>query len=102
MPRRQLGEIVPQIGNWHFASKSQFYLHECGQITLAYLTIGPASVNDDGEYEDPIVIVEVGPAEEDQSFWDLPLADVPMPTNVKNFKAIRIRLVLCFFYKCIK
>jgi hypothetical protein len=96
MPRRQLGELVPQIGNWYFASKAQFYLHECGQITLAYLTIGPASINDDDEPEYPIVDVEVGPAEEDECFWDLPLADVPMPTNVKNFKGIRIRLVYVF------
>jgi hypothetical protein len=51
MSRRQLGELVLQIGNWYFASKAQFYLHECGQITLAYLTIGPASINDDDEPE---------------------------------------------------
>jgi hypothetical protein len=89
LPRRQLGELVPQIGDWYFASKTQFYLHECGQITLGWLTIGPSSISDDA---DPIVHVW----REDQ-FWDLPLADVPMPTNVKNFKGIRIRLFVFFF-----
>jgi hypothetical protein len=39
LPRPQLGEFVPQVGNWYFASKAQFYLHEYGQITLAYLQV---------------------------------------------------------------
>jgi hypothetical protein len=76
LPRRQLGELVPQIGDWYFASKAQFYLHECGQITLAYLTI-ESSTNGNG----PII-------------WkgrEWPLADVPMPENVKDFKGIALR-----------
>jgi hypothetical protein len=102
LPRRQLAELVPQIGNWYFASKAQFYLHECGQITLAYLIIGP-SENDDNHPNHPIVDVVVDP-EEDQYFTNLPLADVPMPTNVKNFQGIRIRFVffLCYLYTKIK
>jgi hypothetical protein len=95
LPRCQLGELVPQIGDWYFASKAQFYLHECGQITLGWLNIGPSSIN---ENANPIVEVVVGP-EEEQLFWGLPLADVPMPTNVKNFKGIRLRLVCVFIVK---
>jgi hypothetical protein len=87
LPRHQLGELVSQIGDWYFASKAQFYLHECGQIILGNLTIGPS------ENGHPIVDVR----SEDQCFGDLPLADVPMPTNVKNFEGVRIRLLVFFF-----
>jgi hypothetical protein len=91
--RRQLGELVPQIGNWYFASKAQFYLHECGQSTLAHLTIGSS------EDDDYLPIVDVWT--EHEFFWDLPMADVPIPTNVKNFKGICIRLVCIFLIKFI-
>jgi hypothetical protein len=80
LPRRQLGKLVPQIGNWYFASKAQFYLHECGQITLANVTIR-SSPNDL-----PIVDVWTGC----EAFWHLSLADVPIPKNVKNFHGICI------------
>jgi hypothetical protein len=53
------------------------------------MTIGP-SLNDD-----PIVDVWT----KYESFWNLPLADVPIPTNVKNFKGIHIWLVYVFLMK---
>jgi hypothetical protein len=67
-----------------FCHKAQFYLHECGQITLADLTIGPKNNGSS--------IVDI----DEEAIWNLPLADVPMPTNVKNFKGINIRLVCIF------
>jgi hypothetical protein len=79
LPRLQLAEIVPQIGNWYFAEKAQYYLHECGKITLGrvYLNIRlfrnqvvPVIVNHDRK---------------------LPIPDVPIPVNVKDFKAMYIR-----------
>jgi hypothetical protein len=87
--RPQLGELVSLIGDWYFASKAQFYLHECGRITLGSLTIGLS--------RNGLPVVDL----EHQCIWDLPLADVPMPTNVKNFKGIRIRLVCVVLVKFI-
>jgi hypothetical protein len=90
LPRRQLGKLVSLIGDWYFATKAQFYLHECGQITLGSFAI-ERSMNGL-----PVVNVWL---EEHKYFWHFrePLADVPMPTNVKNFMQIRIGLGLCFF-----
>jgi hypothetical protein len=70
------------IGDRQVVSFIQFFLHECGEVTLGHLHIKlPENVNV------PIVIVN----ENDR--MPLPLADVPIPQNVKNFKSIRIRLV---------
>jgi hypothetical protein len=80
LPRPQLGKLVSLIADWYFASKAQFYLHECGQITLGHLDIEP-SANGSG----PVIV---------KGRQELPLADVPMPKNVQNFKHIFIRLVL--------
>jgi hypothetical protein len=86
LPRPQLGELVSLIGDWYFASKAQFYLHECGQITLGDLDI------DESAIENGHVIVVVNGRRV------LPLADVPMPENVKNFKHIYIRFIKCNNY----
>jgi hypothetical protein len=83
LPRPQLGELASLIGDWYFASKAQYYLHECGRITLGSLTIKRSRNGI------PVVNVEL---EKYRYFWGLPLAEVPMPTNVKNFKQIKIRL----------
>jgi transposase InsO family protein len=60
MPRRQLGELVPQIGNWYFASKTQYYLHECGKITLGglHISISTLWINRNG-FPIPIVKSQV-------------------------------------------
>jgi hypothetical protein len=79
LARPHLAKIVPQIGNWYFALKAQYYLHECGNITLGRdLHI---SVNGNG------------PAIERTYLTYMPLADVPMPKNVKNFNDIQIRFI---------
>jgi hypothetical protein len=76
--RLELAEFASQIGDWYFASKAQFYLHECGKITLGKMIID-SSMNGNG----PVIY---------EGVWDeLPLADVPMPENVKNFKEIFLR-----------
>ena len=79
LPRPQLGQLVAQIADWYFSRKAQFYLHECGQVTLGELWI-KWSANGHG----PIII-------KDEQQQELPLADVPMPENIKNFKRIYIR-----------
>jgi hypothetical protein len=64
-------------------------LHKCGEVTLGRLCI----TDEDG----PIVTVI---EEEEEEGRELPLAEVPIPENVKNFKAIHLRFV---FYKiCVK
>jgi hypothetical protein len=84
LPRPQLAELVPQIGDWHFAGKALFYLHECGKIILDDFFIKP-SANGNGT-----AIVEINK----QLGREMPLADVPMPSNIKNFKRITLRFVL--------
>jgi hypothetical protein len=67
------------IWDRQFVSFVQFFLHKCGEITFGPLYIY-SSENGNG----PIVIAN-GKHEE------LPMADVPIPENVKNFKIIRIK-----------
>jgi hypothetical protein len=75
LPRPQLAKLVPQVGNWHFASKAQYFLHECGRFTIGRLRIKKP-------YGHGPVIVKEG-----QQF---PLADVPRPENIIDFKKIYI------------
>jgi hypothetical protein len=76
VPRRQLAKLVPQIGNWEFASKAQFFLHDLGEITLGFFQIMP-----EGIYKT---------YDNDTEAW-FPLPDVPIPENIKNFEGILIR-----------
>jgi hypothetical protein len=80
LPRTRLAKIVPQIGNWYFASKAQYCLHEFGKITLGQLSIRRPT-------NGPGTIVA------NQTEQELQLDDVPMPipVNVKSFKEIYIR-----------
>jgi hypothetical protein len=77
-----LAQIVPQIGDSYFASKAQFYLHECGKITLGNLEIS-SKPSEDGNERVPVILKE--------GRRELQLADVPIPANIKNFRQIRIR-----------
>jgi hypothetical protein len=90
LPRRQLAEIVPEIGDWHFAERAQYFLHECSKITLDSLEIRRSSswIN----RKVPIVkLYDDDDDEEHKTGWEFPLADVPIPKNIKNFKYIHIR-----------
>jgi hypothetical protein len=71
VPRRQLGQIVPKIGDRKFAWIVQAFLHNYGRITLASIHI-------------------TGPGHR------LIRHDVPMPENVKDFKYIEIRFACTF------
>jgi hypothetical protein len=66
------------IGDRQFVSFVQFFLHKCGDVTLGQLHIydNEPIVSANGEYRNP-----------------LPLADVPIPENVKNFESIYIWFV---------
>jgi hypothetical protein len=107
LPRPMLAEFVPQIGHWHFTTKAQYFLHELGKITLGYLDIARSAswMNRNGP---PIVkfsdyahreinwpwygFSELPPAQPIAG-WEFPLADVPIPKNIINFKGIHIRFV---------
>jgi hypothetical protein len=59
----------------------QFYLHECGDVTLGQFSIESSSR---------------GPIFVNKAEKELPLAEVPpMPSNIKGFKKITIKFV-CF------
>jgi hypothetical protein len=78
VPREQLVELLPQIDDRQFAKVLQFFLNKCGQITIGSLSIGKD---------------EEGAITARSNFRNLPLADVPMPSNINNFRNITIKLV---------
>jgi hypothetical protein len=95
LPRPQLGELVPQIGDWHFALKAQYYLHEFGRITLGDLHITKSTSWIDKKNGRPIVkLCNYGDYEYRYFGWDFSWADVPIPKNITNFAGIHIRLVI--------
>jgi hypothetical protein len=77
VPRRQLGQIVPQIGDRHFAWIIQSFLHEFGQISIGkFQIIFPIDGNSPGIKSDG----NIG--------WPLPI-----PSNIANFKKIHLWFV---------
>jgi hypothetical protein len=96
LPRPQLAELVPDIGDWHFASKAQYYLHEFGKITLGYLHIRRSTSWANRKNGLPIAKLLISNENDDQAGWEYPLADVPIPKNIVNFAGIRIRLA-CYY-----
>jgi hypothetical protein len=91
VPRHQLGQIVPMIGDRKFASIVQPFLHEYGKISLKNIDI-------------------VAPYEEYPSgshprvrTWhnNCPLrfemAEAQMPANITNFKCLDLRFATHFF-----
>jgi hypothetical protein len=112
LPRAQLAQIVPQIGDRHFASKAQFYLHKCGKITLGNLEISSKpKPSEDEDDENELEISSIPSEDEDGPIFnipvvlkegrELPLADVPIPANIKNFKQLRIRFIILFVIKSV-
>jgi hypothetical protein len=85
LPRSQLVAFSPHIHDRQFARVVQFFLHKCGQITLGNLHI---TTSQNGN--EPII------AQNGRSY---PLADVPIPSNVVNFKEIRLRFAYIFAKK---
>jgi hypothetical protein len=79
-----LGQIVPQIGDRHFAWIIQSSLHKFGQISLGKFKIDfPINGNPPGNYSGG----DMG--------WPLPV--VPMPSNIANFKEIHLWFVFIKF-----
>jgi hypothetical protein len=94
LPRPQLAELVPQIGDWHFAEKAQYYLHKCGKITLGEMYIRRSTAWINRKNGPPIVKLCNDEDYEYRYFgWDFSMADVPIPKNIINFAGIFIRFV---------
>jgi hypothetical protein len=97
VPRPQLAELVPQIGDWRFAEKAQYYLHEYGRITLGRIYIRES--NSWINMGVPIVkLCGEGEINANKPGWEYPLADVPIPKNIINFGRIQIRFVFSNSY----
>jgi hypothetical protein len=62
---------------------------ELGKLKITYQTGG-----EDYDYRTDAVLFKI--YQYNQLSHALPLADVPMPENIKNFKEIYIRFILCF------
>jgi hypothetical protein len=98
LPRSQLVAFSPHIHDRQFARVVQFFLHKCGQITLGNLHITtPANLHyiTTSTYGN-------GPIIEKDYRQLLPLATGPIPSNVVNFKEIRLRFAYIFFAKTFK
>jgi hypothetical protein len=80
----------PTIGDRQFVSFVQFYLHKCGKFTIGMLEIVPLT-----KWNGSAVVVKVTKSnQEQQQEW--PLADGPMPTNVKNFRQLTLKFAFLY------
>jgi hypothetical protein len=68
------------IGDRAFVSVVQFYLHKCGVVTLGRLKL----------YENGLTPKQKVPKIVNRDERKIPLPDVPIPANVKNFDEIFI------------
>jgi hypothetical protein len=74
--RRQLGQLVTEVGDRRFAGIAQSFLHNYGRITLENICIS-------------------GPGHR------LIQHPVAMPENVKDFRYISLRFAIFYFLKMI-
>jgi hypothetical protein len=82
VPRPQLVDLLPKIDDRKFASVVQFFLNKCGEITFGKLEIKERYDNGNS----------TAYMEKDYGYGQVvPLADAPIPENVKTFKAIHLR-----------
>jgi hypothetical protein len=99
VPRRQLVQLLFQLGDRQFASILQFFLTEVGQITLGHLRIVAPRENDPNG-GGPVVEVRKGLSDWE---WTHPpdmetnLPEGPMPKNVNNFKRIELRFAIAIY-----
>jgi hypothetical protein len=85
--------VGPTIGDRHFVSALQFYIHKCGQVTLDYLEIDAPKEGGNGH---PIVEAYKGIHRRHGHGRLQPLVDVPIPKNINDFKGICLRFAFPF------
>jgi hypothetical protein len=82
VPRSQLGNIVSEIGDYHFADIIQSFLHDpIREITLGNMRI--IAPRPDVPSDHPMVKIM------DKAAVNMP--DWPMPGNIRNFKQIDLK-----------
>jgi hypothetical protein len=92
VPRHQLGQIVPQIGDRKFASILQKFLHAYGEIMIAEIEIvAPYE-------EDPSGHPRVRRTWQNRSPLRFEMAESQMPTNIKNFNSFELRFATNIFF----
>jgi hypothetical protein len=90
VPRRQLGKIVPMIGDRRLASIIQKFLHEYREITINRIKIvAPYE-------EDPIGHPRVRTVQNNRPplRFEYEMAETQMPANIKNFKFFVLRFAI--------
>jgi hypothetical protein len=88
VPRRRLGEIVPQIGDLRFGSIVQKFLHGYGEIT-----IGPIDIVGPYEEHHP----RVHKWKNNRPLVRIQITEAQMPANIKNFNELELRFAIHFF-----
>jgi hypothetical protein len=91
VPRRQLGQCVPQIGDRKFASIVQKFLHEYGEISIYHIEI-VAPYEEDPSGSRPRVRTL-----QNHSPLRFEMAEAQMPANITNFKTLELRFATHFF-----
>jgi hypothetical protein len=92
VPRLQLVEIVKQLGDRQFAKILQFFLTRVGRITLGYLSIVAPRENDPNSFGPIVEVCRHYPRIPIDLETNLP--EGPIPTNVTDFKLIKLRFAI--------
>jgi hypothetical protein len=91
VPRHQLGQIVPKIGDRKFGSIIQKFLHEYGEITIDYIQIvAPYEEDPDGPHPRLRVLQNNRPLR-------IKIAETQMPANIKKFNKFELRFATHIF-----
>jgi hypothetical protein len=83
VPRHQLGQVVPMIGDRKFGSIVQKFLHEYGEITIDNIAIV-------APYEDPSGHPRVRKVQNNRHLR-FEMAETQMPSNIKNHNLFELR-----------
>jgi hypothetical protein len=79
VPRHQLGQVVPQIGDRKFASVVQSFLHEYGEISIDRIQI-VAPYEEDASGHPRVRALQ------NHSPLRFEMAEAQMPANITNFE----------------
>jgi hypothetical protein len=85
VPRHQLGQIVPMIGDRKFGSILQKFLHKYGEITIGDIEI-VAPYEEDPSGSRPRIRLW-----QNHSLLRFEMAEAQMPANIKHFDNFELR-----------
>jgi hypothetical protein len=98
VPRHQLGNIVPKIGDRKFAAIVQPFLHEYKEITIVEIEIVAPYKEDP---DDPHPRVRVW-QRQNHRHLRIKMAEAQMPTNIKTMHLLHLRFATHIFPLYIK